>query len=291
MYTNIDLADLKHALSEIYRLAFKHLSDHPQDPATILKFILLSPTKGESRFSHRVPRGGNIKYDNRTGGLKGSLFEFCINERILRTWTNFLIDNIYIAIGTDLILKQVIGIPMGIQPAVFFANFFMFYYELDFARRVVAARRIDVIHHFRFTARFVDDIVALNNKMLTQYLYVNMSAGGIRGIYPTCIRVTLEQYSFISLNYLDITIFRDPCGVWHTKIYNKRHHAPLNKIKHITFPHIESYISRSCKFDIVTSQLTRFFRICSRKPDFLRVTLDFIEVLARTRVKCTPFTY
>ena len=170
---------------------------------------------------------------------------------------------------------------MGIQPAVFFANFFMFHYELDFARRAVAARRIDIIHHFRFTARFVDDIIALNNKMLTQYLYTNMSAGGIHGIYPTCIRVTLEQYSFVSLNYLDITIFRDARGVWHTKIYNKRHHAPLNKIKHITFPHIESYISRSCKFNIVTSQLTRFFRICSLKPDFLRVTLDFLEILAR----------
>ena len=49
----------------------------------------------------------------------------------------------------------------------------------------------------------------------------------------------------------------------------------------LIFPQFESYISRSCKFNFVTSQLARFFRICSLKAVFLRFTLDLLEVLAR----------
>ena len=281
MYTNIDLLGLNKALSSIIQEVFNHLSKNPKDPNNILKFILVSPTKGETKFTPDIPKTAGVKRNNTTGSLNDkSMFDFCLDETLIIKWTSLLINNIFICIGTDFVLKQVIGLPMGIQPAVFFANFYMFYYELAFARRLVAAKRFDIIAHFRFTARFVDDIISLMNKLLDSYLYLHQRTGNIPGIYPDCIEITLEQVSYLILNYLDITIYKHN-GVWYTKIYDKRHHHPLNKIKHITYPHIESFISRSCKYNVVTAQLTRFFRICTFKADFLRVSLDFLTILAR----------
>ena len=285
MYTNIDSLGLKTACGGLRKEVFKYLADHPKDGKQ-LEYILVTLLKGESRFAHERPcdrdAAGGVEQNRHTGKLGNSEFDFCIDEEILGRWTDIIVDNIYISIGTDIVLKQVIGIPIGIQPGVFFANFYMFYYELDFARRAVALRKFDIIAHFRVTGRFVDDIIAIRNALLKHLLYLHDTYDGLGGIYPICITITKEQYSFTVLNYLDITIFKYN-GIWHTKIYNKKHHAPLNKIKHITYQHIDTFTSRACKYGVVTSQITRFHRLCSLKSDFIYTTTQFIVVLAQKR--------
>ena len=44
---------------------------------------------------------------------------------------NFLLDNSYFKVGKK-IFRQVIGIPMGTDPAPFMANLFLYFYEKNF---------------------------------------------------------------------------------------------------------------------------------------------------------------
>ena len=46
-------------------------------------------------------------------------------------WINYLLDNLYIRVGDEL-LRQVVGIPMGVSCAPYLANLMLFMYELEF---------------------------------------------------------------------------------------------------------------------------------------------------------------
>jgi len=53
-----------------------------------------------------------------------------------RRVARLLIDNSYVRFG-DNYFKQTKGIPMGINPAVFMANYYLFYYEFTFVEQLV----------------------------------------------------------------------------------------------------------------------------------------------------------
>ena len=46
-----------------------------------------------------------------------------------------MIENCYFSVGT-IIMRQAIGIPMGIDPAPFWANLFLFYFEYKWMKRM-----------------------------------------------------------------------------------------------------------------------------------------------------------
>ena len=52
----------------------------------------------------------------------------CWDEELLISALNFVLDNSYIIIGNTLI-RQLIGIGMGLDPAPFIANLYLFAYE------------------------------------------------------------------------------------------------------------------------------------------------------------------
>jgi hypothetical protein len=128
----------------------------------------------------------------------------------------------------EAVYHQTKGIPMGINPAVLMANYYLFYYEYifikqladiiqrtppihggDMVARMLLEQHSDdsappwvsshpenaahngnlavyVLNAFRFTRRFVDDLIAACNQLLKYLLYTNNSilGGLIKGIYP-----------------------------------------------------------------------------------------------------------
>ena len=82
---------------------------------------------------------------------------------------DYLIDNTFVSIG-DRIFRQIIGIPMGTNCAVYLANFFLFTYELDFIRTLIAENKFDVLKAFANTFRYIDDVLPLNNPFFETYL-------------------------------------------------------------------------------------------------------------------------
>lgn len=88
-----------------------------------------------------------------------------------------------------------------------------------------------------------------------------------------------ETGSGTTVNYMDITLSRDPRVGVATDIYDKRCEQGFQRIAMIRFPHIESYISDSAKYNIVTSQFVRFMRLCSSKQAFVHRMADMLAAL------------
>ena len=59
-------------------------------------------------------------------------------------------------------MRQAIGIPMGIDPAPFWANLFLYTYENQFISDLISTDKVKA-RHFSSTKRFIDDLCALND--------------------------------------------------------------------------------------------------------------------------------
>ena len=79
----------------------------------------------------------------------------------LKNATKYLIENCFFKLGSK-IFKQIIGIPMGSDPAPFFANLFLYHYEDKWIRKL---KKSDLIRARKFanTFRFIDDLTTLND--------------------------------------------------------------------------------------------------------------------------------
>ena len=144
-------------------------------------------------------------------------------------------------VGCEIVLKQRIGIPMGTNCAVYLANLYLFAYELDFVNRTVGNPAFHhIVHHFRWTKRYIDDLLAIDNPVSENYFYSNsFDASGLVGIDPSCLSLTSEQNSPSEVNFLDLIIFRrNGSGRLHTSIFDKRDYPPLSKA---TFYHLPSH--------------------------------------------------
>jgi len=273
MYTKIKLDDLKQRLLEIYELAFDYQQRHPVThtvgPAQTKqrRYIYLLVNERQAQWTWKKPEGGvdtNGKLRDKTHE-----FDFCITKNILGNWTTYLVENVFIAFGEDLVIKQTIGMPMGTQPAVHWANMYCLAYEFDFFKRARAAGRMDIIKGFRFTARYIDDIIALKNEFIQQYLYnENVDAQGLAGIYPSCLIINREQESAVLLRYCDIEIYKRE-GNWETTLYSKLDHPPLVGIAHTMYPHHDSFLADQAMYGVVTSHLFRCSRLCSTRGQFI----------------------
>ena len=192
----------------------------------------------------------------------------CFTPEKLKRWFNFLVDNIYLQFSKDKSLRQRIGVPMGTNCAVFVANLFCFTYEFDFISRLIEQNRLDVVSQFRFTIRFVDDLLSCDNPIFDRYLYYSQTdSSGMRGIYPSFLALKREQMSDVEVSFLNVLIYRAG-DVFSTKIFDKREHPPLSSISKLKYPHPSCFLSGRSKLGIVTSRLWCFGRICKRKCDF-----------------------
>ena len=60
----------------------------------------------------------------------------CFSMHELKALTDHLITETYFEVG-NLIFRQSIGIPMGINPATFWANVYLYKYESDHVTKLV----------------------------------------------------------------------------------------------------------------------------------------------------------
>jgi len=133
--------------------------------------------------------------------------------------------------------------------------------------RLVAAGKFDLLRRFRFTQRFVDDLLSCDNPVFSRYLYVtSVDADGIAGIYPGFLRLSEEQDSLERVSFLDTYVAFDDRS-WFTKTYDKREHPPLSRVDSLKYPDPSCYISDRAKFGI----------ICTRRADFVRRARMFLR--------------
>ena len=166
---------------------------------------------------------------------------------------NFLIDNIYIQIGSA-VYQQTIGIPMSTDCAPLVADLFLFSYEFEFMKSLIRTD-LSVAAKFNNTCRYIDDLLTLNNPDFQAY---------IGQIYPPELELKKTTESHDSCSYLDLNI-NILNGKFYTDLYDKRDTFSFSIVN---FPHMDSNIPSKPAYGVAISQLVRYLRICCNYQDF-----------------------
>ena len=165
-----------------------------------------------------------------------------------------LIEKCYFSVG-KVIMRQAIGIPMGIDPAPFWANLFLYQYEHRFMDSLIPDDRLSA-RHFHSTKRFIDDLCALNDGNLFERVH--------REIYPDELDLKKEHSgNHATFLNLDITIKE---GKFVYKLFDKRDAFPFSIVR---MPHIDSNIPESIFYSSLVGEFLRIARSTLLKEDFL----------------------
>ena len=123
----------------------------------------------------------------------------------------FLISNAYFQCGNK-ILKQIIGIPMGLDPAPQMANGHLYIYEFDFQKKMIHTN-YSVARSLNHTHRYIDDVSPINdNGVFEKYR---------SEIYPVDLELNRENVGFNSASVLEMQI--DIIGdKFRVGVYDKR---------------------------------------------------------------------
>ena len=116
--------------------------------------IMVGQQKGRWNWVYRSDLHKNATLPNGKLKAKGQ-YEFFVSCHLLKKWLRLLLNNVIISFGQDIVLKQRIGLPMGIAPAVFCANYYCFAYEFEFFKQLIDQRHHPLLQEFCFYSRYV----------------------------------------------------------------------------------------------------------------------------------------
>ena len=164
-----------------------------------------------------------------------------------------LIRNCYFTVGNSVFI-QTIGIPMGIDPAPFWANLYLYKFEYRFMKSFgssdVTARK------FHGCSRFIDDLVCLNDG--------NKFSNSFEEIYPSDLELKCE-HSGNHATFLDLDIkIEDDKFVY--KLYDKRDEFPFFVVR---MPDRRSNIPSYIFYGTIRSEIIRIARSTLLLDDFV----------------------
>ena len=180
----------------------------------------------------------------------------------IKLLTSHLIKETYFQVG-NLLFKQCIGIPMGIDPAPFWANLHLYTYEDAFIFRLIKSDKGRAIK-FRHSTRFIDDECNLNDNGEFGKSY--------REIYPNNLELKCEhEGSHATFLDLDITIL-DGCFIY--KLFDKRDNFPFFIVR---MPDLSGNIPSYVFYGSVMSEFLRIARSTLLYRDFLPVAVNLYK--------------
>ena len=203
--------------------------------------------KGGDKMYIRVAENGCAFWSKIKKGV-------CFTKASLKQALSHLIESCYFNVG-NLVMRQAIGIPMGIDPAPFWANLFLYTYEEEYISTIIPsdprkARR------FHSTKRFIDDLCAINDGGEFGKVY--------KDIYPQELELKVEHTGLhASFLNLDISISD---GTFIFKLYDKRDAFPFHIIR---MPHMSSNIPRSIFYSALVGEFLRIARSTLMIHDFI----------------------
>ena len=162
----------------------------------------------------------------------------------------FLVDSIFVVFA-DKVFHKIIGIPMGTSCALLLADIFLYSYEAQFIKSLLSAGRKRLASQFKFTNRYIDDVLSINNPDFENYL---------GQMYPPELEIKDPTESNTSASYLDLLLSIGRDGQLCTSLYDKRDDFNF----HFTnFPFLSSNILSAPAYCIFISQFIRYARACS----------------------------
>ena len=205
---------------------------------------------------------------------------FRFDENLLIDTLDFILDNSFFCFGS-LIFRQIIGVPMGVDPGTFIANLTLWYYENKYLDKLY---KVDYYSAKRLnhTFRLIDDITTINSDGIFQEHVCN--------IHPDSLILNKDNIDDTSAHVLDLEI-NIVEGKFFVEVYDKRDDFPFKIVHNVSKC---SNVSRSSIIDVFGSQVIIFFRICNSFNGFKEgleiivnafITLGFERKLLLNRYK------
>ena len=197
---------------------------------------------------------GISKYGKAYSAKKKPRLSISFSRHSLKAAVKHLIQKCYFTVG-NIVLRQAIGIPMGIDPAPFWANLFLYQFEQRYMTDLISSDKVKA-RHFHSTKRFIDDLCAINDGNLFGQIY--------KDIYPEELELKLEHSgSHASFLNLDITISENKFVY---KLFDKRDDFPFSIVR---MPHIDSNIPETIFYSALVGEFLRIARSTLLLRDFL----------------------
>ena len=172
----------------------------------------------------------------------------------LKNALRLLILESYFTIG-NVVLLQTIGIPMGIDPAPFWANLHLYKYESEYITKLIHTDKAKA-RKYHGAHRFIDDQCCINDS--------GDFGNSYQEIYPNELELKVEHNgNHATFLDLDITI-QD--GVFIYKLYDKRDAFPFFIVR---MPHMRSNIPSFIFYGSFYSEILRIARCTLLFADFL----------------------
>ena len=223
LYTKLSHRDIKAALTTVVKLAFSRNKSKP--------FISVYSS---SAGWVKNPRKTTVHFSA---------------EKLVETIC-FIIDNSYFRIG-ELIFKQDVGVPIGIDPGPLIANLTLWYFEYLYMsnlykRDYASARKMNL------TYRLIDDITSINSDGVFEKHCSKM--------YPRSLILNKENTVDVSADVLDLSIDIESTAKFKVSVYDKRDKYKFNVVR---FSPKQSNIPERIGYNTFISQVLRFSKICN----------------------------
>ena len=158
----------------------------------------------------------------------------------------YLMNNCFFQLGNK-VFRQVIGIPMGSDPAPFFANLFLYHFESKWIKKI---KKTDIGRARRFanTFRFIDDLTALNDGGEFEKSF--------KEIYPPELELKKENVTNTERSFLDLNI-KIENNRFATSLYDKRDGFPFSIVR---MPYLCSNIPSKMFYSAFGAEILRIAR-------------------------------
>ena len=187
----------------------------------------------------------------------------CYSLQQIKSALQYLLNNCYFQVGSS-IFRQIIGIPMGSDPAPFFANLFLFHYESMWLKSIKNGQ-YGKARKFGNVFRFIDDLIAINDGGEFENNYLE--------IYPPELILKKENTSSSEATFLDLHLLIVD-GQIKTTLYDKRDAFGFDIVR---FPYKDSTIPSKMFFSTVSAEVLRICRANTCKNSFIETSKRFIQ--------------
>ena len=193
---------------------------------------------------------------------KKSRAKLRFNRKVIKDAMKYLMDNCYFTFGNKL-FRQIIGIPMGSDPAPFMANLFLYYFESKWVKNLKKGS-LQRARKFMRTFRFIDDLLTINDGDEFEKHF--------KEIYPPELELNLE-HAGDQVTFLDLQITNQN-GHLDTKLFDKRDNFPFSIVR---LPFCSSNIPSNMFYASIGAEILRIGRVSSSSENFLFASKNVID--------------
>ena len=180
----------------------------------------------------------------------------------IKSAVKYLLDNCFFKVG-NFLFRQCIGIPMGSDPAPFFANLFLYFYESKWINKI-KKESLYRARRFTNTFRFIDDLDAMNDCGEFEKCF--------KDIYPQELELKKENNGNKQATFLDLDISVND-NKFEIKLFDKRDAFPFSIVR---MPFYSSNIPSSIFYASIGAETLRICRATTNIDHFTSSVKIFI---------------